>query len=128
MVPRVRLPVRSDRVGQHVDRAVSLVAARYGDASLSLADVAEGVGLSRGHLSRLLHRSAGCHFYDLLARTRVRAAQVLLRATGLRIKEIAARTGYAHVSHLDRQFRRLRGITPGAYRTRCRRRAAPETP
>ena len=50
----------------------------------------------------------------LVWRTQWRMSQVMEQITGtrLRIKEIAAATGFTHVSHLTRVFRRVYGISP----------------
>jgi transcriptional regulator GlxA family with amidase domain len=102
---------------RHVERALGVVGKRFTDSALTLTEVAASVGVSRWYLSRLLHRATGCGFLHLLAVIRIRSAKLLLIETSLSIKEIASRTGYEHVSHLDRQFRRLSGLTPRTYRS-----------
>lgn len=122
---RDRSPVGLDQINptsaaggtaRYVARALSVLAERYADHHLTLADVASAVGVSRWHLSRLLRHASGHGFHELLASTRIREAKLLLIETALSIKEVAARTGYDHVSHFDRQFRRHSGITPRLYR------------
>lgn len=123
---RDRTPARLDHMAlarplgggreRYVERALEVLAERYADHDLTLARVSEAVGVSRWHLSRLLRHAAGRGFHELLAATRVREAKLLLLETALSVKEIAAGTGYDHVSHFDRQFRRLTGLTPRLYR------------
>lgn len=100
----------------HVRMALEIVAARCSDPKLTLGVVAAAVGVSRWHLSRLLKVGTGLGFRRLLAELRVSQARNLLRLTPLSIKEIAARTGYEHVSNLDRHFRLYSGTTPRRYR------------
>jgi AraC-like DNA-binding protein len=53
--------------------------------------------------------------YAWLAQYRVRKAQALLER-GYRPAEAAVLTGFADQAHLTRWFRRVVGVTPGAYR------------
>jgi AraC-like DNA-binding protein len=100
----------------HARMALEILAVRCTDPKLTLGAVAAAVGVSRWHLSRLLKVSTGLGFRRLLAELRVSHARSLLRKTPLSIKEIAARTGYEHVSNLDRHFRLCSGTTPRRYR------------
>lgn len=81
---------------------------------VSLAELSLAAGLSGNHLNRVFSRSLGLppHAYQVLLR--VRRAQDLL-AAGTGPAEAAAQAGFADQSHLTRHFRRITGITPGAY-------------
>ncbi|MEZ5316817.1 MAG: helix-turn-helix transcriptional regulator [Vicinamibacterales bacterium] len=121
---RARAAVASGRFGvgdatghPHVDRALVELGRRATDPAICLAAVADSVGVSRWHLSRLLRSWTGRSFFGLLATLRVREAKRLLAETTLSVKEVAAHCGYEHVSHLDRQFRHEAGVTPGVYRS-----------
>lgn len=100
----------------HVEHALALLARRATDPAITLQIVADAVGVSRWHLSRLLRSWTGLSFLGLLAALRIREAKRLLIESSLSVKEVAARCGYEHVSHFDRQFRRQCGMTPGTYR------------
>ncbi len=111
----------ADTLHPHVRTAIAIVLERSTDPKLTLDTVAQAVGVSRWHLSRLLKRGTGTGFRALLASIRVSQVRRLLRKTPLSIKEIAARTGYEHVSNLDRHFRQYSGTTPRHYRALVRR-------
>ncbi|KAB2344716.1 AraC family transcriptional regulator [Actinomadura rudentiformis] len=80
-----------------------------------LADLAADLGLSRYQLLRAFRDAEGMPPYAWLAQHRVARARALLDA-GHRPAEAATLVGFADQAHLTRWFRRVLGVTPGAYR------------
>jgi AraC-like DNA-binding protein len=100
------------------DRVARLVTARLADELLcppALAELAAEAGLSRYQLVRSFRAEVGMPPYAWLAQYRVARARVLLER-GCRPAEAAVQTGFADQAHLTRWFRRVVGVTPGAYR------------
>jgi len=95
--------------------ALAELRASYMDPETSLASVADGVGVSAGHLGRVLKRCTGRGFRAHLTRLRTRRAASLLRGR-MTVKEVAAAVGYQSTGELDRHFRAAFGATPSAYR------------
>jgi AraC-like DNA-binding protein len=81
----------------------------------ALAELAAEAGLSRYQLLRSFRAEVGMPPYAWLAQHRVARARVLLEH-GHRPAEAATLTGFADQAHLTRWFRRVVGVTPGAYR------------
>jgi AraC-like DNA-binding protein len=81
----------------------------------ALAEIAAETGLSRYQLVRSFRTQVGMPPYAWLAQHRVAQARALLER-GCRPAEAAALTGFADQAHLTRWFRRVVGVTPGAYR------------
>ena len=81
----------------------------------ALADLAADAGLSRYQLLRAFRAEVGMPPYAWLAQHRVARARLLLEH-GHRPAEAATLTGFADQAHLTRWFRRVVGVTPGAYR------------
>jgi AraC-like DNA-binding protein len=81
----------------------------------SLHEIAGGLGLSRFQLLRAFRETVGIPPYAWLAQHRVARARELLVA-GHRPAQAATRTGFADQAHLTRWFRRVVGVTPGAFR------------
>jgi AraC-like DNA-binding protein len=79
-----------------------------------LADLAAEAGLSRYQLLRSFRAEVGMPPYAWLAQHRVARARLLLDR-GHRPAEVAALAGFADQAHLTRWFRRVVGVTPGAY-------------
>jgi AraC-like DNA-binding protein len=81
----------------------------------ALAELAAEAGLSRYQLLRAFRTEVGMPPYAWLAQHRVARARVLLEQ-GHRPAAAATLTGFADQAHLTRWFRRVVGVTPGAYR------------
>jgi PAS domain S-box-containing protein len=80
---------------------------------LDLADIAD---LSEKQFQRLTRRSLGLSPQQLVQRMRVEEAVRLMTATRLSLGTISAECGFYDQSSFTRQFTKLLGITPGAYR------------
>ncbi|TDC82059.1 AraC family transcriptional regulator [Actinomadura sp. 7K507] len=101
-----------------VAQIASATATRLSDelvAPPSLAEVAADLELSRYQLLRAFRDAMGMPPYAWLAQHRVTRARALLDA-GHRPAEAATLVGFADQAHLTRWFRRVVGVTPGAYR------------
>jgi AraC family transcriptional regulator len=83
---------------------------------IRLADLAQILGLSQFHFSRMFKQSTGIAPHQYLIQQRVERAKVLLKKTNESIVDIAFACGFNSHSHLSQQFRQLTGITPKAYR------------
>ncbi|WP_298284359.1 AraC family transcriptional regulator [Novosphingobium sp.] len=81
----------------------------------SFADVARALGRSERALSRRL-AAAGTSFRQIRDACHAERAKVLLRSTHMTLAEIAARTGYDDAANFSRSFKRLTGMSPGAFR------------
>ncbi|MFC0506547.1 helix-turn-helix domain-containing protein [Micromonospora costi] len=106
------LPGLLDWVRQHLDQ-------RW-----SLTSLGERVHMSPRTLARHFQRLTGMSPHQWLTRERVLAAQRLLETGDEPIDRIAARTGIGSAANLRQTFRREVGVSPRAYRTRFRSRAA----
>ncbi|GAA1787335.1 AraC family transcriptional regulator [Actinomadura chokoriensis] len=81
----------------------------------TLAEMAADLELSRYQLLRAFRDAVGMPPYAWLAQHRVARARALLDV-GHRPAEAATLVGFADQAHLTRWFRRVVGVTPGAYR------------
>jgi AraC-like DNA-binding protein len=117
LVRRHATPSSADEV-RGAGRVARLVMAQLADRLVgppALGEIATEAGLSRYQLVRSFRTEVGMPPYAWLAQHRVRRARVLLEQ-GCRPAEAAALTGFADQAHLTRWFRRVVGVTPGAYR------------
>ena len=74
--------------------------------------------MSKYHLVRAFRREAGLTPHRFQLQNRVRKGQRLL-AGPVTVAEAAAAAGFCDQSHFDRQFKRLVGLTPAAYKRCC---------
>jgi AraC-like DNA-binding protein len=82
---------------------------------ISLAGLATESGLSPFHLIRVFKAETGLTPHRYLSQVRVRRAEKLIRQ-GIDLADTAYEVGFADQSHLNRHFKGITGITPGAYR------------
>ncbi|MEO1391216.1 MAG: AraC family transcriptional regulator [Cyanobacteria bacterium J06634_6] len=83
---------------------------------ITLANLANLVGMSQFHFGRLFKQSMGLSPYQYLLQQRVERAKQLLKQTDKPLVEIAFDCGFNSHSHFGRRFRQLTNITPKAYR------------
>ena len=83
-------------------------------AKVTLDDLAEHAALDKFHLVRAFRSEVGLPPYEYLTYLRVSRARELLRR-GVRVAEVAQAVGFCDESQLHRHFRRIVGVTPGAY-------------
>ncbi len=104
------------------DRIVDIVRDRYYDLHLSPRVVSDEVGISRGHLHRVM-AMGGPSFCTVLMETRIaRASEMLLdkRHADTPVGEIAWLCGFADSGHFARAFRASLGVSPSLFRSRLR--------
>ena len=90
---------------------------RYADADLTLYRIAEHVGRPEKYISQLFKERTGENLSDCLERIRLDKAAELLLQSDLTIEEIAFSVGYNSAHSFRRAFKRLRGLSPSAYRS-----------
>lgn len=96
--------------------AIAFIHAHPGMA-LGCRDIAGLAGLSISQCARQFRRVTGLAPHRYLLQVRVALVKTLLRESKRDLALIAADTGFADQSHMNRVFRRLTGTTPGAFRT-----------
>ena len=87
------------------------------DRQLRLSELAALVDTSPYHFARLFKRRAGVPPHQFVVRQRIARARRVLATPELSIAEISRLVGFRTASHFTTVFRRVLGITPGAYRT-----------
>jgi AraC-like DNA-binding protein len=79
---------------------------------ISLADAAKSASLSPTYFSRAFSQTVGTGFSTYLNAVRVEKAQVLLAMSDRPVTDIAFECGFESVRTFNREFRKLRGVTP----------------
>lgn len=78
--------------------------------------VAEAVHITPDYLSYLFHKETGQVLSSYITRERIEEAAQLLRTTGYSLQDIAVNVGFSNVTYFSKQFKKITGQTPGAYR------------
>jgi len=87
---------------------------------ISLAGLAEAVGVHPITLARGFRASYGCSVGTYVRRLKVELAGRWLTDTDLPLAEIALAAGFCDQSHFSNLFRRIIGVTPSHYRRQAR--------
>lgn len=91
------------------------------DCPMCMADAAQANGMSEGVFSRFLRRHTGKTFPEFVNELRVGRACRLLLEDDRNITQICYECGFSNVSNFNRQFLRLKGASPRAFRERMHR-------
>jgi AraC-like DNA-binding protein len=108
-------PEASGRPDPLVTRALELVDERF-RVPLTLANVAVALNVTPGHLTETVRRRTGRPLGEWILQRRMTEARLLLGETETAIGVVAAHCGFHTVGHFGRQFRRLHGMSPSAWR------------
>ncbi|GAB2575920.1 substrate-binding domain-containing protein [Streptomyces capparidis] len=103
------------RTGAPVRHAMAYLERNY-RRRVSRWQVAQAVGLSEDHLSRLFHRELGLTLWEYLTRVRVQRAKERLRQSDDSVQAVARAVGFADRAYFSRVFRKVTGVAPHAYR------------
>jgi AraC family transcriptional regulator len=82
------------------------------NADLTVSGIAQAVGISPYHFTRLFKESTGQSPYQYVVDARVRKAKELLTTGKFTISEAAYQVGFVDQSHLTRHFKRVFGLPP----------------
>ena len=85
---------------------------------INVAEAARLANLSEGAFSRFFRLHFGKTFPAMVNEQRIGRACHLLAETDMAITQIAMSCGYNNLSNFNRQFLKLKGITPREFRTR----------
>ena len=113
----VRETKRQDTGNVHVEKAKHYLTDHL-TQEIRTEDIAEAVGISPYHLSRLFKTHTGLTLREYLARERIEAAKQLLATTDRTIPQIASLLRFCDQSYFTMVFRRQTGQTPGEYRNK----------
>jgi AraC family transcriptional regulator len=108
-----RAPSRRDE--RRIVAALRRIEAEAQDR-LALADLAREAAMSPYHFLRTFRAVVGLTPHQFVLRTRLHRAAVRLRASREPISAIAFDAGFNDLSTFNRRFRRVVGVSPGAYR------------
>ncbi|HKQ52891.1 MAG TPA: helix-turn-helix transcriptional regulator [Pyrinomonadaceae bacterium] len=99
-----------------VRRVVRVIAEKYPDPELNLAQVAGELPISPIYLSRVLNRKVGISFRQLLRHTRIEEAKRMLASRHYSVKEVAERVGFSDCHYFSRSFKELTGQSASEFR------------
>jgi AraC family transcriptional regulator len=99
-------------------RVIDYISARVAD-ELTLAELAEVVGLSTFHFARMFKLAIGVSPQRYVSRTRLEKAMAEIASGKLSLTQIALNARFSSQASFTRAFSRATGVTPAEFR-RCR--------
>ncbi|NLK73683.1 MAG: helix-turn-helix transcriptional regulator [Clostridiales bacterium] len=85
----------------------------------TVAEMAKQIHLSPGYLQAIYKNTFGISCMEDVINSRIRLAKEYLMQDFKSIAEIATLCGYNNIEHFCRQFKKLTGVAPGAFRAGC---------
>ena len=110
-----RLAQKPAKTNSLVERVLKLIH-ENGGIGLSISDLAQKQGCSRGNLSNEFRRVVGMPPSDYAIRLRIKESCRRLVAENDSITDIAYESGFSSSQHFARVFKRYVGLTPTGYR------------
>jgi len=101
-----------ERVRQMIDRRLKSEQPR---SPVSLAEAADALAISTGHLSRTFRRATGTTFQEYSLMRRMELAKRLLLDPLTNVASVSSRCGFATPAYFARVFRRIVGCSPTDY-------------
>ena len=86
-----------------------------------MEDIAEAIGISQGHLSRIFRQDTGEKIQDYILKFRVKRAANLLKYSDATLSEISDYVCFNSQSHFGSVFKEYMKMTPGQYREKYKR-------
>ena len=99
-----------------ISKAILYINKNY-SRNLSVAEIAEELGISESNLSKSFRQEIGKSVLDYLTGVRIKVAKRLLVRTSLKIYQIAEMTGYSTSGYFGRVFLKETRMAPLEYRT-----------
>ena len=93
---------------------------QYMDSALSLDSIADSLGLSAAHITRVYKQYRLKTIAEAILEYRMNVAKDLLLNTDLPVKEISQMTGFTYDSYFYTVFKKENGVTPANYRKNAR--------
>jgi len=88
----------------------------YEPSKLSADRIGREIGISSSYIGRYFKKHAGETLQDYITQYRLRLVESRLLHSGMRVNAIAYEMNFADESHLNRVFKRYKGLSPAKFR------------
>jgi two-component system response regulator YesN len=108
---QTRLSPKTDKI----NRAIKFIDDNFA-IKINLSLAASKACMSKFHFSRTFKKETGITYQDYLNNRRVEKAKELLKVKKLSVSETALSVGYKDITHFERIFKGIVGVTPSSYK------------
>ncbi|MEK8131876.1 helix-turn-helix domain-containing protein [Paenibacillus filicis] len=105
----------SRRTMEILQSIMETVHSQYRDLNLSIASIAEQIGLHPAYVSKLFKERSGGSLLDYIGKIRIEQAKVMMKEQTATMEQISLSVGYSNVRTFRRAFAKYEGVTPGKY-------------
>jgi two-component system response regulator YesN len=114
----IALKKRDEIANRYVQSAVAFIEDRFADPDFSVGGLAESMGVSEGHITRLFKAETGMGINNYLTRYRIKRAMDYLKDVQTKVYEVAEKVGYRDIAYFSNTFKKLVGRSPSDYQTK----------
>ena len=114
----IPLKTKSEISNRYIQTAIEYIENHYTDMDFSLGKLAEFMGVSEGHISRLFKAETELSINNYLTRYRIKKSMDYLKDVQAKVYEVAEKVGYQDTAYFSNLFKKLVGKTPSEYQSR----------
>ncbi len=114
----IPLKKKEDFSNRYILEAIDYIEKHFAEADFSVGRMAEALGVSDGHLSRLFKAETDMGINNYLTRYRIRKAMDHLKDVQVKVYEVAEKVGYQDIAYFSNTFKKLTGRTPSDYQVK----------
>lgn len=100
------------------DQISAFIQENYSNPDLTVDMIADHMNFSAVYIRRVFKQGSGIGMPDMILRLRVDAARQKLLENGSKVSEVAQQVGFLDTGTFIRSFKKVEGMTPGAYRAK----------
>ena len=119
LIQRLAKPSKMDNADHFVLKAENYILSHL-DQSLTVRQIAENIYISHTYLCFIYKKKTGKTLNKFITEAKMNQAKALLENTDKKIGDISAMLGYSNQNYFSKVFINTYGISPHAYRLRCR--------
>ena len=114
------LMLRKGDKSKYVMEAVDYIAKHYNDQDMCVGMIAQSIGISEGHLSRMFKKETDYTIMGYLTMYRIHKAMKLLSDCRYKVYEVTEMVGYHDITYFSTTFKKLVGVSPSEYQDRSK--------
>ena len=114
----IPLKDKAEISNRYVQTALTYIEEHFADLDFSIGKLADSMGVSEGHISRLFKSETDVGINNYLTRYRIRKAMDYLKDVQVKVYEVAEKVGYQDIAYFSNTFKKLVGKSPSDYQTK----------